>query len=183
MIDHLERPFGKLPPAARQINPHLENSAAVYCPSRNSNFAKFPNAPEVSPIARFTHVVPRRCSAVARCAGLLVSACIALAASCLVTSSPVRAQGPTLQDQITQHEQKLSEARAKNISRDEVSELNSLGALYRASEAKRKRRRNISTRPCRSRGVHTIAAAKRWLSITSAGSTRIWDWNRRRSIP
>ena len=58
-------------------------------------------------------------------------ACVALAASCLATIFPARAQGPTLQDQITQHEQKLSEARAKKISRDEVSELNSLGALYR----------------------------------------------------
>jgi CHAT domain-containing protein/Flp pilus assembly protein TadD len=65
----------------------------------------------------------------ARYAKFLFVACAALAASCLVTNS--LAQAPTLQDQITQHEQKLSEARAKKISRDEVSELNSLGALYR----------------------------------------------------
>jgi CHAT domain-containing protein len=55
----------------------------------------------------------------------------ALVAACLTTNFSAHAQGPTLQDQITQHEQKLSEARAKKISRDEVAELNALGALYR----------------------------------------------------
>jgi CHAT domain-containing protein len=70
------------------------------------------------------NISPRR-------ATFLFIACAALSGAFVTENFSARAQGPTLQDQITQHEQKLSEARAKKISRDEVSELNSLGALYR----------------------------------------------------
>jgi len=54
-----------------------------------------------------------------------------LAAACLMGCSPARGQVPTLQDQITQHEQKLAEARAAKSQKDEALQLFSLGSLHR----------------------------------------------------
>jgi len=48
-----------------------------------------------------------------------------------VYSENALAQRSSLQDQITQHEQKLAAARASGSLREEVSELNFLGLLYR----------------------------------------------------
>jgi CHAT domain-containing protein len=56
---------------------------------------------------------------------------MALAGVPLLRCSPSWGQGPTLQTQISQHEQKLADARASKNPRDEVTELNALGALYR----------------------------------------------------
>ena len=48
-----------------------------------------------------------------------------------LTGTFAAAQAPTLRTQITQHEQKLAQARATNSKRDEAIELNTLGSLYR----------------------------------------------------
>ncbi len=106
------------------------------------------------PITRDVQVIPSPHNVFARRATLRFVACVALAAACLATIFPARAQGPTLQDQITQHEQKLSEARAKKISRDEVSELNSLGALYRQTGKTQKAQEYFDQALSISRGSH-----------------------------
>jgi len=92
---------------------------------------KFSVAPEDLSITREVQVIPRTRNAFARNAAFVFTACLALAAVCLMGNSSARAQGPTLQDQITQHEQKLSAARASKNPRDEVTEINTLGGLYR----------------------------------------------------
>jgi CHAT domain-containing protein/uncharacterized protein HemY len=56
---------------------------------------------------------------------------ILLAAASLIRCSSVSGQGSSLQAQITDHEQKLADARAGKRTRDEATELNALGALYR----------------------------------------------------
>jgi len=48
-----------------------------------------------------------------------------------LTGTFAAAQTSTLRTQITQHEQKLAQARATNSKRDEAIELNTLGSLYR----------------------------------------------------
>jgi CHAT domain-containing protein/Tfp pilus assembly protein PilF len=50
---------------------------------------------------------------------------------CVLTGRLAAAQGPTLRSQITQHEQKIAQARAINDKKDESIELNTLGSLYR----------------------------------------------------
>ena len=63
---------------------------------------------------------------------------LTLAAACLMRCSPAYAQNPTLQDQITQHEQKLAEASDAKNQKEEASELHSLGVLHwRAGEMQR----------------------------------------------
>lgn len=57
--------------------------------------------------------------------------CIAFSAVVLANPTLVRAQGSSLQTQINQHEQQLAEARSGKRPKDEVTELNTLGALYR----------------------------------------------------
>ena len=64
-----------------------------------------------------------------RALGLVL--CVGLAAGGLRIDPPAWAQTPTLQSQITQHEQKLADARAGMRKRDEAVELNTLGSLYR----------------------------------------------------
>ena len=54
-----------------------------------------------------------------------------LAAACFMRCTPACGQGPALQEEIKQHEQKLAEARTTNRLRDEAVELNTLGSLYR----------------------------------------------------
>ena len=55
-----------------------------------------------------------------------------LCASLLTVSATAQDQSPsTLQVQITQHEQRLAEARAAQHLNDEAAELNTLGSLYR----------------------------------------------------
>jgi len=55
-----------------------------------------------------------------------------LAATTWLICEPLaHGQAPTLQVQITQHEQKLADARAATRKRDEAVELNTLGTLYR----------------------------------------------------
>ncbi len=49
----------------------------------------------------------------------------------VLTGTFAAAQTPTLRTQITQHEQKLTQARATSSKRDEAIELNTLGSLYR----------------------------------------------------
>ncbi len=54
--------------------------------------------------------------------------CLSIA---LLATSPAGAQGPTLRDQIGQHEHALAEARSGQRPRDEEIELTTLGGLYR----------------------------------------------------
>lgn len=55
---------------------------------------------------------------------------ITLAVVCLVQSSPMRAQGVTLQQQVAQHQQKLAEARQAKNQANEATELSAIGVLY-----------------------------------------------------
>jgi CHAT domain-containing protein len=56
---------------------------------------------------------------------------LVLTVACLMICPPARAQGLSLQDQITRSEQKLAEARAANRPADEATELNTLCGFYR----------------------------------------------------
>jgi len=56
---------------------------------------------------------------------------VTLAAACLMTYPAIFAQTGALQDQITQNEQKLADARATRRMAEEASELNTLCGLYR----------------------------------------------------
>jgi CHAT domain-containing protein len=61
----------------------------------------------------------------------LIMACVV--AAVLAASSPARAQTSALQAQISQHEQKLADARAGHKTKDVMTELAFLGTLYRMS--------------------------------------------------
>jgi CHAT domain-containing protein len=60
---------------------------------------------------------------------MLAAACLGV--GLLAVSISAGAQQPALEEQIAQHQQKLAEARSAGRTRDEASELNALGGLYR----------------------------------------------------
>ena len=79
---------------------------------------------------------------------------LCLGITSLTISAPCRGQGQTIPEQIAQHEQSLANARATKRSRDEASELNSLGSLYRQAGKTQKALDDLNLAISIERGAH-----------------------------